>query len=48
MEKITNEENQCDHVVKTNVFEGPAEKVNCKEIVEAMQKMKVRRSNWII
>ena len=40
MEKIMNEENKWDHILKTDVVEGPVEKVACNEIVEAMQKMK--------
>ena len=35
-----NEENKWDHMVETNVIEGPIEKVARNEIVEAMQKMK--------
>ena len=40
MEKIMNEENEWDHMVETDVVEGPVEKVACNEIVRAMQKMK--------
>ena len=40
MEKIINEKNQWDHMLKTDVVEEPVEKVTCKEIAEAMQKMK--------
>ena len=40
MEKIMNEENEWDHVVETEVVEGPVEIVAGNEIVEAMQKMK--------
>ena len=40
MEKIMNEENEWDHVVETEVVEGPVVKVAGNEIVEAMQKMK--------
>ena len=45
MEKIMNEENEWDHVVKTDVvhLQGPVEKVAHNEIVEAMQKMKSRK-----
>ena len=35
-----NEEKEWDHVVETDVVEGPVEKVARNEIVEAMQKMK--------
>ena len=35
-----NEENKWDHMVETDVVEGPVEKVACNEIVEAMQTMK--------
>ena len=40
MEKIMNKENKWDHVVETDAVEGPAEKVACNEIMEAMQRMK--------
>ena len=40
MEKIMNEENEWDHIVETDVVEGPVEKVARNEIVETMQKMK--------
>ena len=40
MEKIMNEENEWDHVVETDLVEGPVEKVARNEIVEAMQSMK--------
>ena len=40
MEKIKNEENEWNHMVETDVVEGPVEKVARNEIVEAMQKMK--------
>ena len=40
MEKIMNEENEWDHMVETEVVEGPAEKVARNEIVEAIQRMK--------
>ena len=36
---IMNEENKWDQIVKTDVVEGPVEKVTRVEIVEAMQKM---------
>ena len=40
MEKIMNEENEWDHMMETEVVEGPAEKVARNEIVEAIQRMK--------
>ena len=40
IEKIMNEENEWDHMVETNLVEGPVEKVVCNEIVEAIQSMK--------
>ena len=40
MEKIMNEENKWDHMVETDVVEGPVEKVARNKIVEAMQRMK--------
>ena len=36
MSKVMNEENECDHMVETDVVEGPVEKVTCQEIVEPM------------
>ena len=36
-----NEKNEWDHMVETDVVEGPVEKVARNEIVEAMQKMKL-------
>ena len=40
MEMIMNEENKWDHMVATDVVEGPVEKVAHNKIVEAMQRMK--------
>ena len=40
MEKIMNKENEWDHMVETDVVEGPVEKVAHNEIVEAIQSMK--------
>ena len=40
MKNIMNQENKWDHMVETDVVEGPVEKVACNEIVKAMQKMK--------
>ena len=40
MEKIMNGENEWEHMVETDVVEGPVEKVARSKIVEAMQKMK--------
>ena len=39
MEKIMNQENEWDHMLKTDVVEGPVEKATRNKIVEAMQKM---------
>ena len=36
MEKIMNEENEWDRMVETDLVEGPAEKVACNVIVEAI------------
>ena len=44
MEKIMNEENEWNHMVETDVVEGPVEKVVRKEIVEAIQSMKSRKA----
>ena len=41
MEKIMNEKNEWDHMVETDVVEGPVEKVARNEIVEAMQRTKL-------
>ena len=43
MEKIMNEENEWDHMVETDLVEGPVEKVAHDEIVEAIQSMKSRK-----
>ena len=40
MEKIMKEENEWDHMVETDVVEGPVEKMARNKIVEAMQRMK--------
>ena len=40
MEKIMNEENEWDHMVETDVVDGPMEKVVRNEIVEAIHGMK--------
>ena len=40
MEKIMNKENEWDHMVETNVVEGPMEKVARNEIVKAKQRIK--------
>ena len=40
MEKIMNEENEWDCMKKTDLVQGPVEKVACNEIVEAIQSMK--------
>ena len=44
MEKIINEENEWDHMVETDLVEGPVEKVVHNEIVEAIQSMKSRKA----
>ena len=38
--KIVNAHNEWNHMVETNLVEGPVEKVAHNEIVKAMQKMK--------
>ena len=38
MEKIMNEENHWDHMVKTDVVEGPVEKLARNEIVKQCKK----------
>ena len=40
MEKIMNEQNEWNHMVETDVVEGPVEKMARNEIMEVMQKMK--------
>ena len=44
MEKITNEENDWDRMVETDLVKGPVEKVVRDEIVEAMQSMKLGKA----
>ena len=44
MEKIINEENKWNHMVETDVVEGPVEKVARNEIVKAMQRMKSEKA----
>ena len=45
MEKIMNEENEWDHMVETDLEEGPVEKVARNKIVEAVQSMKSRKAS---
>ena len=45
MEKIMNEENKWDHMVETDLVEGPVEKVARNKIVEAVQSMKSRKAS---
>ena len=40
MEKTMNEENEWDHMMETEILQGPVEKVAHNEILEAMQRMK--------
>ena len=40
MEKIMSEENAWDHKVDAAMVEGPIKKVSCKEVREAIRKMK--------
>ena len=44
MEIIMSEENEWDHMVETDVVEGPVKKVACNEIVKAIQKMKSEKA----
>ena len=44
MEKIINEENEWDHMVETDLVEGPVEKLARNEIVKAIQSMKSGRT----
>ena len=44
MEKIINEEDKWDHKVETDLVEGPVEKVDRNEIMEAMQSMKLGKA----
>ena len=44
MEKIMNEENKWDHMVETDVIEGPVEKMARNAIVEAMQRRKSEKT----
>ena len=47
MEKIMNEENEWNHMVKIDVVKGPVEKVARNQIVEAMQKMTLRKATGL-
>ena len=40
MKKIMNEENEWDHMMETDVVEGPVKKLAGNDIVGAMQSMK--------
>ena len=42
--KIMNEENEWNRMVEADVVEGPVEKITCKVIVEAMQKLESKKS----
>ena len=44
MQKIKNKANKWNHMVETDVVEGPVKKVTCNEIVEAMQTTKSGKS----
>ena len=44
MEKITNVENEWDHTVEADMVEGPIEGVTDKEVMEAMNKMKLGKA----
>ena len=44
MEKTINKENKWDHMVETDVVDGPEEKVTCKEMVEVMRKIKLGKA----
>ena len=44
LEKIMNEDNKWDHMVETDLVEGPVEKVARNDIVEAIQSMKSRKA----
>ena len=43
-----NEENEWDHMMETDAVKGPVEKLTCKEILEAMQKIKSgKTTGWL-
>ena len=44
MEKIMNVENEWDHMVETDMAEGPVEGVTDEEVMEAMNKMKLGKA----
>ena len=44
MKKIMNEENEWDHMMETDVVEGPVKKLARNDIVGAMQSMKSRKA----
>ena len=44
MERIINEENALNHKMDAAMVEGPVEKVSCKEVKKAIQKMKQEKA----
>jgi len=40
MEKLMNEENECDHRISAGVKEGPADCIRIDEVAEALKKTK--------
>ena len=45
MDRIVNQENAWDHKVDAAMVEGPVEKVSCKEVREAIRKMKQEKAS---
>ena len=43
MERIMNEENECDQNVEADLVEGPVERVSWAEVVKAIREMKAGR-----
>ena len=44
MENVINVENEWDQMVEADMAEGPVEKVNDEEVMEAMNKMKLGKA----
>ena len=44
MERIMNEENECDQSLEVDLVEGPVERVRREEVVKAMVEMKVGKA----
>jgi len=45
MEKLMNEENECDHRISARVKEGPADCIRIVEVAAALKKMKRHKAS---